>query len=198
MSSYNGDQPEPASASPTMKPKIDTRISAYLDHAVRSILRVEAARPIQPTDYDTCWVARLANPDGTLAYPDLLWRLLERQRSDGSWGGTIPYAHDRLLTTLAIVLLLARFGRRQRDTAQRLAGQRYIWQHARTLRHEAHRTVGFEMILPTLLAEAEQLGVNLPYAQLQHYQQERTRKLSILPTQRLFEVRTSALFSLEP
>jgi halimadienyl-diphosphate synthase len=57
--------------------------------------------------------------------------------------------------------------------------------------------VGFEMILPTLLCEAGELDVNLPYAQLRHYQRERTRKLSILPTQRLFEVQTSALFSLE-
>ena len=176
----------------------NTRLSPYLDYAAENILAMEASRSIQPTDYDTCWVARLTNPDGSLAYPDLLGQLLERQHPDGSWGGTIPYAHDRLLTTLAIVLLLARFGRRQRDHAQRLAGERYIWQHARKLRHETHRTVGFEMILPTLLSEAEQLGVNLPYAQLQHYQQERTRKLSILPTQRLFEVRTSALFSLEP
>jgi halimadienyl-diphosphate synthase len=172
-------------------------LSAYLENSVEDILKIEAPRPIQPTDYDTCWVARLTNPDGSVAYPDLLEQMLERQHPDGSWGGTIPYAHDRILTTLAIVLLLARSGRRQRDHAQRLAGERYIWQHARKLRHEAYRTVGFEMILPTLLSEAEELGVNLPYAQLQYYQQERTRKLSLLPAKRLFEVRTSALFSLE-
>ncbi|MDQ3436516.1 MAG: hypothetical protein M3491_04120 [Actinomycetota bacterium] len=172
-------------------------LSAFLDYSVEDLLRMETSRPIHPTDYDTCWVARLTNPDGTLAYPDLHAQLLERQHADGSWGGTIPYAHDRLLTTLAIVLLLARFGRRQRDHAQRLAGERYIWQHARQLRHEAHRTVGFEMILPTLLSEAEEVGVNLPYTQLRYYQRERTRKLSLLPAKRLFEVRTSALFSLE-
>jgi len=158
---------------------------------------MDASRPIQPTDYDTCWAARLTNPDGTLAHPDLLRRLLERQHPDGSWGGAIPYVHDRLLTTLAIVLLLARFGRRHRDRMQRLAGERYISQHARELRYEGHRTVGFEMILPTLLSEARELDLNLPYTQLRHYQRERTKKLSILPAQRLFEVRTSALFSLE-
>ena len=158
---------------------------------------MEGARPIQPTDYDTCWVAGLTNPDGTLAFPDLLWRLLERQRPDGSWGGEIPYVHDRLLTTLAIVLLLARFGHRQQDEARLRAGERYIWQHARKLRDEAHQTVGFEMILPTLLAKAREMNLNLPYAQLRHYRRERTKKLSILPSQRLFEVRTSALFSLE-
>jgi len=172
-------------------------LSAYLDYGVEDILKVEALQPIQPTDYDTCWVAWLTEPDGGVAYPELLERLLERQHPDGSWGGTIPYAHDRILTTLAIVLLLARFGRRKRDHAQRLAGERYIWQHARNLRYETYRTVGFEMILPTLLSEAGELGVNLPYAQLRNYERERTRKLSILPTQRLFEVRTSALFSLE-
>jgi halimadienyl-diphosphate synthase len=173
------------------------RFSAFLDYAAESILKLETSRPIQPTDYDTCWVARLINADGTLAYPDLLRRMLERQHPDGSWGGTIPYAHDRVLTTLAIVLLLYRFGHRQRDDAQRRAGERYIWQHARDLQHEPHQTVGFEMILPTLLGEARELGVNLPYAQLRNYESERAKKLRILPTRRLFEVRTSALFSLE-
>jgi len=175
----------------------NARLSFYLDDAVDSILRRETSRSIQPTDYDTCWVARLVDPGGTLAYPDLLRELLERQHPDGSWGGTIPYVHDRLLTTLAIVLLLARFGNRKRDHAQRRAGERYIWQHARDLQHEPHRTVGFELILPTLLGEARGQGVNLPYAQLRQYESERAKKLGILPVQRLFEVRTSALFSLE-
>lgn len=102
-----------------------------------------------------------------------------------------------MLTTLAIILLLARFGRRRQDYAQRLAGERYIWQHADRLRYDAHRTVGFEMILPSLLAEGKELGLDLPYAQLRHYEDERAEKLSILPVQRIFETPTSALFSLE-
>jgi len=53
------------------------------------------------------------------------------------------------------------------------------------------------MILPTLLAEGRQLGVDLPYAQLRHYEDERAKKLSVLPTERIFEAQTSALFSLE-
>ncbi len=197
MALLAGGRREPDSRRPVAKAGRNMRLSAYLDEAAESILRVETSRPIQPTDYDTCWVARLINPDGTLAYPDLLRQLVERQHHDGSWGGRIPYAHDRLLTTLAIILLLLRFGNRQRDHAQRRAGERYIWQHVRNLQYEPHQTVGFEMILPTLLHEARELGVNLPYAQLRHYESERTKKLRILPAQRLFEVRTSALFSLE-
>ena len=188
---------EPDAGRPVAKVGGNTQLSAYLDYAAESILRMETSQPIQPTDYDTCWVARLINPDGTLAYPDLLSRLLERQHPDGSWGGRIPYAHDRLLSTLAIILLLVRVGHRQRDHAQRRAGERYIWQHARNLQYEPHQTVGFEMILPTLLGEARELGISLPYAQLRHYESLRIQKLRILPAQRLFEVRTSALFSLE-
>lgn len=173
------------------------RLSAYVNFAVEELLRVDDPQPIQPTDYDTCWAARLTNPDGTLAYPHLVDYLMGRQHPDGSWGGQIPYIHDRLLTTLAITLLVARFGIRQRDKARQMEGERYIWRHAGDLYRDTHRTVGFEMILPALLTEGRELGLNLPYAQLRYYGEERAKKLSLLPTQHLFETRTSALFSLE-
>lgn len=173
------------------------RLPAYLDFATDELLRMDMPQPIHPTDYDTCWAARLTNPDGSLAYPHLLRWLVERQHPDGSWGSQVPHVHDRILTTLAVVLLLARFGNRQQDRAQQLAGERYIWQHAGRLHHDAHRTVGFEMILPTLLAEGRELDVNLPYAQLRHYEDQRAKKLSLLPVRHLFETRTTALFSLE-
>ncbi len=67
-----GSWREPDRRRPVAKVEGNTRLSAYLDYAADSILRMETSRPIQPTDYDTCWVARLNNPDGTLAYPELL------------------------------------------------------------------------------------------------------------------------------
>ena len=158
---------------------------------------MEAPQPIQPTDYDTCWMARLTETDGSLAYPDLLDSLMNRQHPDGSWGSQVPYIHDRLLTTLAIVLLLARSGNRRRDLEKRRAGERYIWRHAGLLHYDAHKTIGFEMILPTLLSEGQELGLNLPYTQLRHYEAERARKLSLLPMERIFHTQTSATFSLE-
>jgi halimadienyl-diphosphate synthase len=172
-------------------------LTAYLNFSVDELLREDLSQLTQKTDYDTCWAARLTNEDGSLAYPYLLEELAERQHPDGSWGSQIPYIHDRFLSTLAVVLLLSRFGGRQRDDERRTAGERYIWQHVGQLHRVAHKPVGFEMILPTLLAEGRELGVDLPYAQLRHYEDVRAKKLSLLPTQRLFETQTSALFSLE-
>lgn len=61
-----------------------TLLLAYLSIAVAELLQMDNPQPVQPTDYDTCWVARLKSPDGTLAYPDLLQRLIDRQRAEGS------------------------------------------------------------------------------------------------------------------
>ncbi len=71
------------------------RLSAYLDLAVEKLLRSKLSYLTQPTDYDTSWAARLQNEDGSLAYPDLLQGLVERQHPDGSWGGRISYGYDR-------------------------------------------------------------------------------------------------------
>ena len=172
-------------------------LTAYLDFVVDELLQADFSQPTQVTDYDTSWAARLTNEDGSLAYPSSLEKLREHQHSDGSWGSKISYVHDRLLSTLAVVLLLSRFGRRNHDEKQRLAGERYIWQHISQLHYDAHRTIALEMLLPSLLAEGRKQGLDLPYAQLSRYEDHRAKKLKLLPTQRLFKTRTSALFSLE-
>jgi halimadienyl-diphosphate synthase len=172
-------------------------LALYLDSEVDRLLKADFSQPTRVTDYDTSWAARLTNEDGSLAYPDILEKLSERQRSDGSWGSRIHYVHDRLLSTLSVILVLSSFGSRQRDREQLQAGVRYIWQHVSRLRYDAHRTIGFEMLLPTLLAEGREQGLDLPYAQLSRYEYEREKKLRLLPTQHLFKTRTSALFSLE-
>ncbi len=173
------------------------RFSAYLNFAVGELMRIDDLQPIQPTDYDTCWAARLTNPDGTLAYPHLVERVLARQHADGSWGSQVPYVHDRLLTTLAVVLLIARLRDRQQYKDRQMEGERYIWRCVGDLHQDAHRTIGFEMILPALLDEGRELGLDLPYTQLRHYEEERAKKLSLFPSEHLFETQTSALFSLE-
>jgi hypothetical protein len=172
-------------------------LATYLEADTNKVLRADLSHLSRASDYDTSWAARLNNEDGRLAYPHLIQFLTKRQNPDGSWGGRMPYAHDRLLSTLAVVLLLSRFGHRQRYHEQRSAGEGYIWQHAGDLQNDVEPTAGFELILPALLEEANGLGLNLPYGELHGYREARAEKLGILPTQRLLETRTTALFSLE-
>lgn len=173
------------------------RLSSYIHFAVDQLLQADSPRLMEPVPYDTVWAARLTNADGSVAYPATLDWLVAQQQADGSWGSQIPYVHDRLLTTLAVVVLLARADLCEQYCRERQRGEQVLWQLAGRLHYDYHETIGFELILPTLLAEAKALGLNLPYAQLQRYECERVAKLRLLPLDRLFTTQTTALFSLE-
>ncbi len=176
------DNGHPGSIGPAARPAT----AGILDRGLR--------RPLQPTDYDTSWALRLTD-GGTPAYPHLLDLTLRRQHPDGSWGSQVPHAHDRLLTTLSVVAALAHLEEARADLA-RVAGERYLRESAGDL-GAADRTIGFELILPALLEEASELGLDLPFDALAGYERERRAKLALLPLDRLFETHTTALFSLE-
>jgi halimadienyl-diphosphate synthase len=173
------------------------RLSRYLPFAVSELLRTDLSLLTQPTDYDSSWAAYLVEENGSPSYPDVLPTLLERQHPDGGWGSRVSHSHDRLLTTLAVVLLLARFGNRRRDKERQAVGEHYIWRVARELDHDGQATVGFELLLPALLERGKRMGSNLPYAHLRRYETARAKKLNLLPSERIFQSTTTALFSLE-
>jgi halimadienyl-diphosphate synthase len=114
--------------------------------------------------YDTAWIARLGDIDGTLGNQALAW-LSENQLSDGSWGAEFPYYHhDRVASTLAAMLALTRRGRRNQDRKQIengvLALERMTNSATKKLQADPNgATIGFEMIVPTLVDDAERLGI---------------------------------------
>jgi halimadienyl-diphosphate synthase len=142
-------------------------------------------------------MVRVAEPDGDgPRWPHLVDWLLEHQWPDGSWGGAIPYYHDRILCTLAAVVALEeRKGTQDVREAIRL-GQRYIWNNTHLLHHDPIELVGFELILPTLLSEARTLELDVP-AHTCGYGQVRAAKLRLLPMDLLYEPNTSVAFSIE-
>ncbi len=139
------------------------------------------------TAYDTAWAARLGEIDWSLSSHALAW-LAEHQLADGSWGAAAPmYYHDRVLCTLAAMIALTYRGRRGSDRTQiengKFALERIVSGATQGLQSDPNgATVGFEMIAPTLTAEAEKLGIIKRQGDriLGRLSKQRAKKLSFL------------------
>jgi halimadienyl-diphosphate synthase len=129
---------------------------------VRTLLQEVGPGRMAGTAYDTAWVARLAELGEPIGKQALYW-LRENQLTDGSWGAPdFCYYHDRLISTLAAATALARQG----DTRDRIRLQRAQVGLVTAIKglqvDPVGETIGFEMIMPTLLAEARSLGILRP------------------------------------
>ncbi len=152
---------------------------------------------IGPSSYDVAWMARVPSPNGSgPRWPGLVDWLLEHQWPDGSWGGRIPYYHDRILCTLAAMIALKERGAGWDVRRAIQSAERYIWNSMHFLHYDPIELVGFELILPTLLAEARTAGVDLPRHSC-GYGSIRAAKLRLLPMDLLYEPGTSVAFSIE-
>ncbi len=131
---------------------------------VHQLLRDIKSGTMSSLAYDTAWVARLGEIDWDLSSRALEW-LCANQLSDGSWGAEQPFFyHDRVISTLATMIALSQRGRRAMDKkfVERglIALERITGGATQGLQADPNgATVGFEMIVPTLVAEAESLGL---------------------------------------
>jgi halimadienyl-diphosphate synthase len=139
------------------------------------------------TAYDTAWAARLGEVDWDLSSRALAW-LAENQLPNGAWGASDPmYYHDRVLCTLAAMIALSYRGRRGHDKVQiengKFALERMASKATEGLMADPNgATVGFEMIAPTLVAEAEKMGIIKRQGDriLGRLSRQRAKKLSFL------------------
>lgn len=119
---------------------------------------------VSPTAYDAAWVARLIDFDVSLSNHALEW-LSEHQLPDGSWGVDRPaYYYDRIMCTLGAMIALTHRGRRMHDKTQVEKGLLALSQMTENATRELTAdiypaTVGFEVIIPTLVHHAEELGI---------------------------------------
>ena len=158
---------------------------------------------ISASAYDTAWVARLIEQDEDLGEAALEW-LCAHQLSDGSWGTEEPICyHDRVICTLSAMTALARHGRRAHDRKMINNGQAALEELTRDatrrlMANPAGATVGFEMLAPTLVAEAGRLGIldNQGNRILGRLELQRKLKLAKLAGRRIDRSITAA-FSVE-
>ncbi|MBN2118871.1 MAG: hypothetical protein JW730_20045 [Anaerolineales bacterium] len=157
---------------------------------------------ISSTSYDTAWIARLKDVESDLGNRALEW-ICEHQHEDGSWGAVFPfYYHDRVVCTLSAMIALTYKGRRQQDKARIQRGlealDRITAGATQGLQLDSNGgTVGFEVITPTLVAEAEQLGIikqqkERILGKLRHLRELKMRKLQGLKISRFITVAHSA------
>ena len=157
---------------------------------------------IDPTAYDTAWVARV--PDRGLpsrpAFPAALDWLLQHQHADGSWGARVDYHHDRVLSTLVAALTLAHWSAEfgAHHWSDRIeAAQRAIWHNLPGMHSDPYDTIGFELILPTLLEEARRRRLHLPYDSFDKIARLREAKLKLIPPELIYTRKVSTIFSAE-
>lgn len=150
-----------------------------------------------PSPYDIAWLGRLKNgrPNEPL-WPELITWLIENQRDDGSWGGAIPYYHDRIICTLASAIALHENGQGPEVEKTVKRAEKFLWQHLHFLHKDPFELVGFELLFPTLLEEARTAGLDVPnhtcgYGKIQ------AEKLQLIPPQYLYSPRISTVHSLE-
>ncbi|MBN2501646.1 MAG: hypothetical protein JXB38_12765 [Anaerolineales bacterium] len=152
---------------------------------------------ISPSVYDIAWLARL-NEDGVEIGKEALEWLRQNQLEDGSWGeAQIPYSHERFINTLAAAVTLAR--QSDKHDRQRLEKAVHaINKYALVLQSDPlGETIGFEMIAPSLLNEAQNLGLlhsNYPYLEI--LREKRAAKIAALP-QGFVNRKSTVVFSSE-
>lgn len=167
-------------------------------------LKTQARRLVQSLDgdlgvsaYDVAWMARLPADSGNgVRWPELIEWLINRQWPDGSWGGAIPYYHDRTLCTLSAIIALKERGAGPTVEGAIKRGVQYLWHNLHLLHCDPIELVGFELILPTLLVRARALDLDVP-THSYGYGPLRARKLSLLPAESLYSPSTSVAFSAE-
>jgi halimadienyl-diphosphate synthase len=170
---------------------------------IQKLLKEIGPGRMSSTAYDTAWVARLGEVDQDLSNQAMEW-LGENQLPDGSWGAKdIFYYHDRVISTLAAMIALTQRGRRAYDKLQiekgLIALERITSGATQGLASDPNgATVGFEMIAPTLVAEAEKLGIIKQQGEriLGRLSSMRTQKLSKLAGRKINRYVTPA-FSAE-
>jgi halimadienyl-diphosphate synthase len=135
-----------------------------MTNPIQELLQQTGPGLMSPSAYDTSWIARLGDIAPDLSKPAMEW-LSENQLPDGSWGAPAPmYYHDRVISTLAAMLALTRTGKRTQDKRQiekgLIALEQINTNATKGLMADPNgATIGFELIVPTLVAEAESIGI---------------------------------------
>lgn len=138
--------------------------SYFLDNLNISVSTEIGKGIIYSVYYDTAWLARIPSIEDLSkpAYPKVVASLLAKQNPDGTWCNLSAYnLCDALLSTLTVVLALDEWDsvRYQAEIQHAINGLGNLLNQPLDIHYE---TIGFEMLLPSLIQQCQQKRLPLP------------------------------------
>jgi hypothetical protein len=118
---------------------------------------------VSPAAYDTGFVARVSDMEGTPEFPQTLDWLVANQRDDGSWGSEAFHAYDRFINTLSGIAL------KERDHSPESVAmaEAYLSEAIHKLKdHE--EGVSSDHLVAMLMAEARRVDLKVPHEHNPH------------------------------
>nr|APP91795.1 diterpene synthase-like protein [Marchantia polymorpha] len=168
---------------------------------IRMMFRSLSDGEISISPYDTAWVALVPALDGSEGpqFPKCLQWIADNQSSGGSWGDADFFQfYDRIINTLACIIALKTWDACPDAVEQ---GVKFIQANLHKLESEvdAHMPIGFEIVFPAMMKNAEALGLALPYkpAFVTAIEPERQKELKKIPMDIVHKYPTTLLHSLE-
>lgn len=162
---------------------------------VNRLLADLGRRPVAAMAYATAWAARLTDSADRPVFPQARQWLREHQHPDGSWGGAVPNAYDRLVSTLAAVFALHGIEEPWAAAAVR-SGVDCLLADPTDWRGAVGEPIGFEVVAPYLAQQLRAAGV-LALAGVGELVALREAKLAHVPAGALTRRPTALLYSLE-
>lgn len=168
---------------------------------IKNVLKQVGTSQMSQSPYDLGWLLRLPdlkNPEKP-RYPQIISWLQNLQHKDGSWGGQISFAHDRVISTLSVIagLKCRPLDRKWQNRINRAA--KSVEFYSKKLLNEPEATVAFELLFPKILDECAKAGIkiNIPSRVLKYYLKLKKQKLSKLPVEAAAKQPTTLLHALE-
>jgi len=175
---------------------------------IKQTLKQVGTSQMSQSPYDLGWLLRLPAGRHGLSdpknyekprYPQIISWLEKLQHKDGSWGGTIPFAHDRVISTLSVIAGLSRWSLDEKWRGRIAKAVKAVEIYSKKLLNEPEATVAFELLFPKLLNDCEKAGVKIkiPARVLNYYSKLKKVKLSKLPIEAATKQPTTLLHALE-
>lgn len=168
-------------------------MDSYMRQAFTDLLARLQNNPnaLSPSAYDTAWLAWL--------YPAAREWLINAQHPDGSWGAELEYYHDRVIATLSAINAIAATSANASDLKRVERGIRYLEGAIPRLAEDVYETIGFELLLPSLVEIGRSLGLKLDRIQtlIEPQMPIYHQKLALIPKEMIYSTQSAVAHSLE-